>query len=158
MNERVAISVSSSPVSQVGVGVGGEYVVSGRDRPRISLLPAPGSVAPPSSSPTAPDYHAAAARNPRAMMTMQPQEYRSAGPQDMAGLQESPAFKKIRLGQPNQAQTQPHSQCPTMSNIDVCNKQKHAQQLQQPLRIDTRVGSFSSFSLNGLRVRTSGTA
>lgn len=138
VNERVAISVSSSPVSQVGVGVGvgvgaGEYGINSRgDRPRISLLP-PASVAP-APSPTGPEYHVTGARNPRVMMPMQTDQYCSRAV-EMATLLEAPPFKKIRLVQP---QSQP--QCQTISPVDnTCIKQEHVQ-LQQPLRIDTRVG------------------
>ena len=136
--------MSSSPVSQVGVGVGvgvvaGEYAVNSRgDRPRISLLP-PASVAP-APSPTGPEYHVAGARNPRVMMPMQTDQYCNR-PVEMASLQEAPPFKKIRLGPP---QSQP--QCQTISPADTCIKQEHPQ-LQLPLRIDTRVGlSFYRFA------------
>lgn len=135
VNERVAISVSSSPVSQVGVGVGvgaGEYVVSSRgDRPRISLL-LPSSVAP-APSPTAPEYHVSGPRNPRGIMPMQTDQYCNRAV-EMASLQETPPFKKIRLGQP---QSQPQCQNQSLSPAESCVKQEHIQ-LQQPLRIDTR--------------------
>ncbi|XP_063982207.1 nuclear receptor corepressor 2 isoform X2 [Diachasmimorpha longicaudata] len=133
VSERVAISVSSSPVSQVGVGVGvgaNEYPPNSRgDRPRISLLP-PASVAP-SQSPTNADYHVTSNRNQRVLMPILGAD--QYGRQvEMATLQEAPPFKKIRLGQPQQ---QPS--CQTISPADVCIKQDHAQ-LPQPLRIDTR--------------------
>lgn len=176
VNERIAISVSSSPFSQVGVGVPGgvvgagvsaEYAVSGGiaggmggggrgDRPRISLLPPAAASVPPTPSPTAPDYQqhvsAAAARNPRVgLMPVQPDQYCSrTGAVDMAGClqQDTPPFKKIRLGQPHQQvqqlQSQPQSRCQSLSPADtVCKQepqQQHVVQLQQPLRIDTRVG------------------
>ncbi|KAG7197973.1 hypothetical protein KM043_016205 [Ampulex compressa] len=157
VNERIAISVSSSPLSQVGVGVGvvaagvpAEYVVNsgignsmggGRgDRPRISLLP-PASVTP-APSPTAPDYqHVSGPRNPRVgLMPVQPDQYCSRTAVEMASLQEAPPFKKIRLVQPNQVQLQSQSQsrCQSLSPADPCVKQEHVVQLQQPLRIDTR--------------------
>lgn len=132
MNERVAISVSSSPVSQIGVGGGlgsGEYLVS--SRPRISLLP-PSSVAPAPTS-AAQEYHEAGSRSQqRGLMPMQTEQY-CPRPVDIGGLQEGPAFKKIRLAQP-QASIQ-------SQNSEVCIKQEHIQ-LQQPLRIDTRVGEM----------------
>lgn len=175
MNERIAISVSSSPLSQVGVGVPGgvvsagvsaEYAVSGsiaggmggsgRDRPRISLLPPAASVTP-TPSPTASDYQqhvSAAARNPRVgLMPVQPDQYCNRTAIVMAGdLQDTPPFKKIRLGQPHQQvqqlQSQPQSRCQSLSPADpVCGnkqeqqQQQHIVQLQQPLRIDTRVGA-----------------
>lgn len=174
VNERIAISVSSSPLSQVGVGVGvggvvgagvsAEYAVSGgiagmggsgRDRPRISLLP-PASVTS-TPSPTASDYQqhvSAASRNPRVgLMPVQPDQYcsRTAATIVMAGdLQDTPPFKKIRLGQPHQQvqqlQSQPQSRCQSLSPADpACGakqeQQQHVVQLQQPLRIDTRVGA-----------------
>jgi hypothetical protein len=161
VNERVAISVSSSPVSSQVVGVGSEYVVSGRgERPRISLLPAPASIAP-AASPTAPtDYHAAASRSNRsgsgggsggpAILAIQPQDYRPS-PVDMAQMQQdAPPFKKIRLGQPvqqlppsqqqQQQQSISQTECQRITSAqDSLMKQKHVQHLQQPLRIDTRV-------------------
>lgn len=155
MNERIAISVSSSPLSQVGVVAGGvpaEYAVntgiassmgSGRDRPRISLLP-PASVTS-TPSPTASEYqHVSAARNPRlGLMPVQPDQYCSRTAVEMATLQDTPPFKKIRLGQPHQIhlQSQPQSRCQSLSPADSCGKQEHVMQLQQPLRIDTRVGA-----------------
>lgn len=153
VNERVAISVSSSPVSSqvVGVGAGGEYVVSGRgDRQRISLLPAPASIAP-AASPTAPtDYHAAAAavaRNSRVsagappppspaglLAAMQPQDYRPssvdmAQQQQQSQQQEAPPFKKIRLGQPTQLvpSTQQHS-------ISGVNVMSHSEVFRNPVQ------------------------
>ncbi|KAK0098356.1 hypothetical protein PV326_009109 [Microctonus aethiopoides] len=133
VSERVAISVSSSPVSQVGMGIGpNEYALNSRgDRPRISLLP-PASVAP-SPSPTSAEYHIAGARNPRLMQPMQTAEQYSSRAVEMAALQEAPPFKKIRLGQP---QTQQQT-CQTISPAETCIKQEHIQ-LPQPLRIDTR--------------------
>ncbi|XP_026830889.1 uncharacterized protein LOC105284432 isoform X2 [Ooceraea biroi] len=172
VNERIAISVSSSPLSQVG-GVGSvvtaaEYAVnsgmgaSGRgDRPRISLLPPAGSSVTPTASPTAvvaSDYqqHAAAARNPPrvGLMPVQPDQYCSRTAVDIVGLQQdTPPFKKIRLGQPHQQvqqlQSQPQSRCQSLSPADPCGKQEqqHVVQLQQPLRIDTReqpaVGAYT---------------
>lgn len=161
--------MSSSPLSQVagvgGVGVVaagvGEYAVnsgmgaSGRgDRPRISLLPPAGSSVTPTASPTAAtasDYqqHAAATRNPPrvGLMPVQPDQYCSRTAVDMIGLQQdTPPFKKIRLGQPHQVQqlqSQPQSRCQSLSPADPCGKQEqqHVVQLQQPLRIDTRVGA-----------------
>lgn len=167
--------MSSSPLSQVGVGVPGgivgagvsaEYTVSGgiaggmggtgRDRPRIPLLPPAASVTP-IPSPTASDYQhvSAAARNPRIglMPVQQPDQYcsRTAATIVMAGdLQDTPPFKKIRLGQPpqliQQLQSQPQSRCQSLSPADpACGskqeQQQHVVQLQQPLRIDTRVGA-----------------
>jgi len=169
VNERIAISVSSSPLSQVGVSNVGvvaagvaaaEYVVnssmgtSGRgDRPRISLLPPAGSSVTPIASPTAAaasDYQQHAARNPVGrvgLMSVQPDQYCSRTAVDMVGLQQdTPPFKKIRLGQPHQQvqqlQSQPQSRCQSLSPADPCGKQEqqHIVQLQQPLRIDTRVG------------------
>ncbi|XP_011313369.1 nuclear receptor corepressor 1 isoform X2 [Fopius arisanus] len=133
VSERVAISVSSSPVTQVGVGVGvsaNEYPPNSRgDRPRISLLP-PASVAP-SPSPTSADYHVTSNRNQRVLMPILAVD--QYGRQvEMATLQEAPPFKKIRLGQ---SQQQPS--CQTISPADVCIKQDRVQ-LPQPLRIDTR--------------------
>lgn len=176
MNERIAISVSSSlpqvgvgvPGGVVGAGVSAEYAVSGgiaggmggsgRDRPRISLLPPAASVTP-TPSPTASDYQhvSAAARNPRVgLMPVQPDQYcsRTAATIVMAGdLQDTPPFKKIRLGQPPQLvqQLQPQSRCQSLSPADpACGikqeqqqQQQHVVQLQQPLRIDTRVGAQS---------------
>ncbi|XP_034945061.1 uncharacterized protein Smr isoform X3 [Chelonus insularis] len=132
VSERVAISVSSSPVSQVGVGVGGnEYALNSRgDRPRISLLP-PVSVTP-APSPTSAEYHVASSRNPRSMMPMQPTEAYNIRAIEMATIQDAPPFKKIRLGQP-----QSQLPCQTISPAETCIKQDHVQ-LPQPLRIDTR--------------------
>lgn len=166
VNERIAISVSNSPLSQVG-GVGGVGVVtaveysgmgtgSRGDRPRISLLPSVGSSVTPIPSPTAAasDYQqhaAAAARNPSrvGLMPVQPDQYCSRTAVDMATLQqEAPPFKKIRLGQPHQQgqlQSQPQSRCQSLSPADHCGnkqeQQQHVVQLQQPLRIDTRVSA-----------------
>lgn len=171
MNERIAISVSSSPLSQVGVGVPGggvgagvpEYAVSGSiassmgnsgrsDRPRISLLPPAAASVTPTPSPTAPDYQqhvSTATRNSRVgLIPVQPDQYCSRTAVDMAGsLQDTPPFKKIRLGQPHQQvqQLQPQSRCQSLSPADpICGgkqeQQQHVVQLQQPLRIDTRVG------------------
>lgn len=147
VSERVAISVSSSPVSQVGVGVGvgigaSEYALNSRgDRPRISLLP-PASVAPAPSPTNAAEYHVAGARNPRNLMQpMQTVEQYSSRSVEMASLQDAPPFKKIRLGQPQSQQP-----CQTISPAETCLKQEHVQ-LPQPLRIDTRVGlKFSLFT------------
>lgn len=165
MNERIAISVSSSPLSAVGsVGVvsASEYTVNsmgagGRnDRPRISLLPPAGSSVTPIASPTAvaaSDYqqHAAVVRNPPrvGLMPVQQDQYCNRTAVDIVGLQQdpSPPFKKIRLGQPHQQvqqlQSQPQSRCQSLSPADSCGKQEqqHIVQLQQPLRIDTRVGA-----------------
>lgn len=157
VNERIAISVSSSPLSQIGVGVGvvtaeyaansgiGSAMAGGRgDRPRISLLP-PASVTP-TPSPTAPDYqHVSSVRNSRiGLMPVQPDQYCTRTAVEMANLQEAPPFKKIRLGQPTQVQSQSQSQsrCQSLSPADPCVKQEHVVQLQQPLRIDTRVGNM----------------
>lgn len=160
MNERIAISVSNSPLSQIGVGVGvvtAEYANSaiggmagGRgDRPRISLLP-PASVTP-TPSPTATDYqHVSSARNPRiGLMPVQPDQYCSRTAVEMANLQEAPPFKKIRLSQPTQMQLQSQSQsrCQSLSPADPCGKQEHVVQLQQPLRIDTRVGTCAPVNI-----------
>lgn len=152
VNERVPISVSSSPVSQmssVGMPAGSEYVVSNRaDRPRISLLPSAGSVAP-SASPTAPDYHSA--RSGRSGI-ISGEAYRSTGLELTQTMPEAPPFKKIRLGQPTQQapNTQP-GQVNTQGQPPDNIKQEHVQQLPQPLRIDTRVPqcsfSFRSDSL-----------
>ncbi|TGZ54100.1 Uncharacterized protein DBV15_00368 [Temnothorax longispinosus] len=167
VNERLAINVSNSPLSQVGGvvgGVGGVGVVSaaeysgmgagGRgDRQRISLLPPVGSSVtsiPSPSAAAASDYqqHAAAARNPPrvGLMPVQPDQYCSRTPVDMSSLQQdAPPFKKIRLGphqQVQQLQSQPQSRC--LSPADPCGgkqeqqQQQHVVQLQQPLRIDTR--------------------
>ncbi|CAG5077237.1 Similar to ncor1: Nuclear receptor corepressor 1 (Xenopus tropicalis), partial [Cotesia congregata] len=101
-SERVAISVGSSPVSQVG-GVGGnEYALNSRgDRPRISLLP-PASGAPTTQLTIGPEYMISSRNNnPRNLMPMQqtPDQYTSKAV-EMATLQDAPPFKKIRLGQP----------------------------------------------------------
>jgi len=127
---------------------------SGRgDRQRISLLPPVGSSVtsiPSPSAAAASDYqqHAAAARNPPrvGLMPVQPDQYCSRTPVDMSSLQQdAPPFKKIRLGphqQIQQLQSQPQSRC--LSPADSCGgkqeQQQHVVQLQQPLRIDTRVG------------------
>ena len=153
VNERIAISVSSSPLSQIGVDVGvvaAEYAAnsglsSGRgERPRISLLP-PASVTP-TPSPTAPGYqhNMSGVRNSRiALMPVQPDQYCNRTAVEMANLQEAPPFKKIRLSQPTQIQlqSQTQSRCHSLSPADPCVKQEHVVQLQQPLRIDTRVGT-----------------
>lgn len=168
VNERLAINVSSNSLSQVG-GVGGVGVVpaaeysgmgaGGRgDRQRISLLPPVGSSVtsiPSPSAAAASDYqqHAAAARNPPrvGLMPVQPDQYCSRTPVDMSSLQQdAPPFKKIRLGphqQVQQLQSQPQSRC--LSPADPCGgkqeqQQQHVVQLQQPLRIDTRVGMICS--------------
>ena len=147
MNDRVAISVSSSPVSQVGVGLGvgvgaaGEYVVTTRgERPRISMLSTSAAAAS-TASPTASEYPVAAARNPRGMIPIQSDQYCNRGSSvEMSSMSDAPPFKKIRLGQPSQSQSQPQSQCQNLLPNDTIVKQEHVQQLQQPLRIDTRVG------------------
>lgn len=148
MNDRVAISVSSSPVSQVGVGLGvgvgaaGEYVVTNRaERPRISLLSTPAATAS-TASPTASEYPIASARNPRAVIPIQSEQYCNRGNSsvDIATMSDAPPFKKIRLGQPTQTQSQIQSQCQNLLPADTILQQEHVQQLQQPLRIDTRVG------------------
>lgn len=162
VNERIAISVSNSPLSQVGVGVVAEYSGMGTggrgDRPRISLLPPTGSSVTPIPSPTAAaaseyQQHAAAARNPPrvGLMPVQPDQYCTRTAIDMASLQQdTPPFKKIRLGQPHQQvqqlQSQSQSRCQSLSPADPCGgkqeqqqQQQHVVQLQQPLRIDTRV-------------------
>lgn len=168
VNERLAINVSNSPLSQVG-GVGGVGVVpvseyssmgaGGRgDRQRISLLPPVGSSVtsiPSPSAAAASDYqqHAVAARNPPrvGLMPVQPDQYCSRTPVDMSSLQQdAPPFKKIRLGphpqQVQQLQSQPQPRC--LSPADPCGgkqeQQQHVVQLQQPLRIDTRVGTMDS--------------
>ncbi|XP_029663712.1 protein split ends-like isoform X2 [Formica exsecta] len=168
VNERIAISVSNSPLSQVGVGVVAEYSGMGTggrgDRPRISLLPPTGSSVTPIPSPTAvaaSEYqqHAAAARNPPrvGLMPVQPDQYCTRTAIDMASLQQdTPPFKKIRLGQPHQQvqqlQSQSQSRCQSLSPADPCGgkqeqqqQQQHVVQLQQPLRIDTRpaVGAYT---------------
>lgn len=160
VNERLAINVSNSPLSQVG-GVGvvpaAEYSSMGAggrgDRQRISLLPVGSSVTsiPSPSAAVASDYqqHAAAARNPPrvGLMPVQSDQYCSRTPVDMSSLQQdAPPFKKIRLGphqQVQQLQSQPQ-RC--LSPADPCGgkqeqQQQHVVQLQQPLRIDTRVGT-----------------
>ncbi|XP_011702384.1 PREDICTED: nuclear receptor corepressor 1, partial [Wasmannia auropunctata] len=164
VNERLAINVSNSSLSQVG-GVGSVGVVpapeyssmgaGGRgDRQRISLL---GSIPSPSAV-TASDYqqHPAATRNPPriGLMPVQPDQYCSRTPVDMSSLQQdAPPFKKIRLGphqQVQQLQSQPQPRC--LSPADPCGgkqeqQQQHVVQLQQPLRIDTReqpaVGAYT---------------
>lgn len=168
VNERLTINVSNSSLSQVG-GVGGVGVVpaaeyssmgaGGRgDRQRISLLPPVGSSVtsiPSPSAAVASDYqqHAAAARNPPrvGLMPVQPDQYCSRTPVDMSSLQQdAPPFKKIRLGphqQVQQLQSQPQPRC--LSPADPCGgkqeqQQQHVVQLQQPLRIDTRVGMMDS--------------
>lgn len=166
VNERLAINVSNSSLSQVGA-VGGVGVVpaaeysgmgaGGRgDRQRISLLPPVGSSMtsiPSPSAAAASDYqqHAAAARNPPriGLMPVQPDQYCSRTPVDMSSLQDAPPFKKIRLGphqQVQQLQSQPQPRC--LSPADPCGgkqeQQQHVVQLQQPLRIDTRVGTMDS--------------
>ncbi|XP_029169964.1 uncharacterized protein LOC114939718 isoform X3 [Nylanderia fulva] len=163
VNERIAISVSNSPLSQVGVGVVAEYSGMGAggrgDRPRISLLPPTGSSVTPISSPTAAaasEYHTAAARNPSrvsGLMPVQPDQYCTRTAVDMASLQQdTPPFKKIRLGQPHQQvqqlQSQPQSRCQSLSPADPCGGKQEQQQhvqLQQPLRIDIRpaVGAYT---------------
>lgn len=157
MNERIATSVSSSPLSQVGIGVGvvaAEYgaaggsinsgMGSGRgERPRMSLLSS-ASVAPAPSPTAASDYqHMPGARNPRVgLIPVQSDQYCSRTAVEMATLQEAPPFKKIRLGPPTQVQIQSQSQsrCQSLPPADACIKQEHVVPLQQPLRIDTRVG------------------
>lgn len=173
VNERLAINVSNSSLSQVGA-VGGVGVVpaaeyssmgaGGRgDRQRISLLPPVGSSVtsiPSPSAAAASDYqqHAvAAARNPPriGLMPVQPDQYCSRTPVDMSSLQQdAPPFKKIRLGphqQVQQLQSQPQPRC--LSPADPCGgkqeQQQHVVQLQQPLRIDTRVGTMDSALDNG---------
>lgn len=152
--------MSNSPLSQVGVGVVAEYSGMGTggrgDRPRISLLPPTGSSVTPIPSPTAAaaseyQQHAAAVRNPPrvGLMPVQPDQYCTRTAIDMASLQQdTPPFKKIRLGQPHQQvqqlQSQPQSRCQSLSPADPCGgkqeqQQQHVVQLQQPLRIDTRV-------------------
>ncbi|KYM98300.1 Nuclear receptor corepressor 1 [Cyphomyrmex costatus] len=169
VNERLAINVSNSPLSQVS-GVGGVGVVAaaeysnmgagGRgDRQRISLLPPVGSSvtsipSPSAAAAAASDYqqHTTATRNPPrlGLMPVQPDQYCSRTPVDMSSLQQdAPPFKKIRLGphqQVQQLQSQPQSRC--LSPADPCGgKQEHVVQLQQPLRIDTReqpaVGAYT---------------
>ena len=162
VNERLAINVSNSPLSQVGVGGVGvvsaaEYSSMGAgsrgDRQRISLLPPVGSsvtsIPSPSAAAAASDYqqHTTATRNPPrvGLMPVQPDQYCSRTPVDMSSLQQdAPPFKKIRLGphQQIQLQSQPQPRC--LSPADPCGgkqeQQQHVVQLQQPLRIDTRVG------------------
>lgn len=166
VNERLAINVSNSPLSQGGIGGVGvvpaaEYSSMGAggrgDRQRISLLPVGSSVTSISSpsAAVASDYqqHAAAARNPPrvGLMPVQPDQYCSRTPVDMSSLQQdAPPFKKIRLGphqQVQQLQSQPQPRC--LSPADPCGgkqeqQQQHVVQLQQPLRIDTRVGTIDS--------------
>lgn len=145
--------MSNSPLSQVGVGVVAEYsgMGTGRgDRPRISLLPPTGSSVTPIPSPTASEYQQHARNPPRVgLMPVQPDQYCTRTAIDMASLQQdTPPFKKIRLGQPHQQvqqlQSQPQSRCQSLSPADPCGgkqeqQQQHVVQLQQPLRIDTRV-------------------
>ncbi|KAG5343350.1 NCOR1 protein, partial [Acromyrmex heyeri] len=167
VNERLAINVSNSPLSQVG-GVGvvpaAEYSSMGAgrgDRQRISLLPPVGSsvtsIPSPSAAAAASDYqqHTTATRNPPrvGLMPVQPDQYCSRTPVDMSSLQQdAPPFKKIRLGphqQIQQLQSQPQPRC--LSPADPCGgkqeQQQHIVQLQQPLRIDTReqpaVGAYT---------------
>ncbi|KAK2580262.1 hypothetical protein KPH14_012513 [Odynerus spinipes] len=154
VNERIAISVSSSPLSQVGLNVGvvaAEYgaggsinsgMGSGRgERPRMSLLSS-ASVAPAPSPTAASDYqHMPGARNPRVgLIPVQSDQYCTRTAVEMATLQEAPPFKKIRLSQPTQLQiqSQAQSRCQSLPPTDVCIKQEHVVPLQQPLRIDTR--------------------
>lgn len=144
MSERIAISVSSSPVSQINVGIGGnDYSInSGRgDRPRISLLPSSASVALAPSPTTANEYHMTNSRNQRGLMSMQSpaEQYASRAIDISASMQEAPPFKKIRLGQQQQVGQSQQSPCQTISPADITIKQEHVQ-LPQPLRIDTRVG------------------
>ncbi|XP_018044022.1 PREDICTED: uncharacterized protein LOC108684288 isoform X1 [Atta colombica] len=170
VNERLAINVSNSPLSQVGVGGVGvvsaaEYSSMGAgsrgDRQRISLLPPVGSsvtsIPSPSAAAAASDYqqHTTATRNPPrvGLMPVQPDQYCSRTPVDMSSLQQdAPPFKKIRLGphqQIQQLQSQPQPRC--LSPADPCGgkqeQQQHIVQLQQPLRIDTReqpaVGAYT---------------
>lgn len=162
VNERLAINVSNSPLSQVG-GVGGVGVVpvseyssmgaGGRgDRQRISLLPPVGSSVTSIPSPSAASDYQQHARNPPrvGLMPVQPDQYCSRTPVDMSSLQQdAPPFKKIRLGphqQVQQLQSQPQPRC--LSPADPCGgkqeQQQHVVQLQQPLRIDTRVGTMDS--------------
>lgn len=162
VNERLAINVNNSSLSQVG-GVGvvsaAEYSGMGAggrgDRQRISLLPPVGSSVtsiPSPSAAAASDYqHAAAARNPPrvGLMTVQPDQYCSRTPVDMSSLQDAPPFKKIRLGSHQQVQQlQSQSQPRCLSPADPCGakqeQQQHVVQLQQPLRIDTRVGMMDN--------------
>lgn len=152
VNDRVAISVSSNPVSQVGVGLGvsvnaaGEYVVTNRaERPRISLLSTPAATAASTASPTASEYPVASARNPRAVIPIQSEQYcgnRGNSTVDIVTMSDAPPFKKIRLGQqPATAQSQVvQSQCQNLMPAETIVQQEHVQQIQQPLRIDTRVG------------------